>query len=77
LRDNDAMTILSIPKIVVLETVDIDVQTVRIHVHVGHEIAQHAIFNTTALTPIARKTAEYHLGHKSPPARCTNFSLFI
>ena len=39
LRDNEPVTILGIPDIVVLETVDVDVQTVRIHVHVGHEIA--------------------------------------
>jgi hypothetical protein len=71
------MTILGIPKIVVLETVDVYVQTVRIHVHVGHEIAQHTIFITTTLTPIARETAEYYLGHKSPPVYYTNFSLFI
>ena len=33
------MTILSIPDIVVLETVDVDVQTIRVHVDIGHEIA--------------------------------------
>lgn len=38
LRDNHAMKVLGIPDIVVLEPVDIDVQTVIVHVHVRHEM---------------------------------------
>ena len=38
LRGNNAMTILAIPDIVILKTIHVDIQTVRIHVHVDHEI---------------------------------------
>jgi len=33
------MTVLAIPDIVVLEAVDVGIQTVGVHVHVGHKIA--------------------------------------
>jgi hypothetical protein len=37
-RHENAMTILSIPDIVIIETVDIGLQTIRIHVHVSHKM---------------------------------------
>jgi hypothetical protein len=39
LRDDHAIPILGIPDIVVLETVDVGVETIGVHVDVGHEIA--------------------------------------
>jgi hypothetical protein len=39
LRDDKPVTILGIPEIVVLEAVDVDVETIVVHVHVSHEIA--------------------------------------
>jgi hypothetical protein len=39
LRDNDAIPILGIPEIVVLETVDVDVQAIGVDIHIGHELA--------------------------------------
>ena len=35
---NDAMQVLGIPDVVVLEPVDIDVQTIVVHVRVRHEM---------------------------------------
>jgi len=37
LRGHNAMTILAIPDIVILKAIHVDIQTVRIHVHVDHE----------------------------------------
>lgn len=37
LRGDNAMAILAIPDIVVLKAIHVDIQTVRIHVHVDHE----------------------------------------
>ena len=31
------MTILGVPNVVVLEPVDVDVEAIRVHVHVGNE----------------------------------------
>lgn len=38
LRDDNPMTILAIPDIVILKAIHVDIQTVRIQVHVDHEI---------------------------------------
>jgi hypothetical protein len=32
------MSVLSIPNVVILETVDIDIQTIGVHVHVGDKV---------------------------------------
>ena len=45
------MAVLAIPDVVVLKTVDVDVQTVGIHVHVGHEKYDAPSIFTAALTP--------------------------
>jgi len=37
LRDDNAMTILAMPDIVILKAIHVDIQTVRIHIHVDHE----------------------------------------
>ena len=37
LRGDNAMTILAIPDIVILKAIHVDIQTVRIHIHVDHE----------------------------------------
>ena len=37
-RNDHTMTILAIPDIVILKAIHVGIQTVRIHVHVNHEI---------------------------------------
>ena len=37
LLGDNAMTILAIPDIAILKVIHVDIQTVRIHVHVDHE----------------------------------------
>ena len=38
LRGNKPMAILAIPDVVVLEAIDVDVQTVGVHIHVDHKM---------------------------------------
>lgn len=43
------MTILAIPNVVILKAINIDIQTIRIHIHINHENVQSAFQDTTAL----------------------------
>jgi hypothetical protein len=71
LRDDNAMTILAIPDIVILKAIHVDIQTVRIHVHVDHEMYKAPSGFTVALTN-TKEATEYYSGHKSPQAPYTN-----
>jgi hypothetical protein len=71
LRGDNAMAILTVPDVVVLKTIHVDVQTVRVHVHVDHENVWRSFPSTAALTD-RKETAEYYSGPKSPPEHQTN-----
>ncbi len=67
------MEILSIPNVVVLEPVDVDVEAIRVHIHVGNE----ELYNIPSIslpiqTHIAMNRAVFYLGHQSPQAYYTN-----
>ena len=58
------MEILGIPNIVVLKPVDVDVQAIRVHVHVGNEESCNAPSIPLPIqTRVARNRAVFYLGH--------------
>lgn len=46
MRGHETMTVHGVPEVRVLEPVHVDVEAVRVHVHVGDENARLAIFTT-------------------------------
>lgn len=67
------MQVATVPDVVVLKPVDIDVQAIRIDVHVSNEMCK---ISSVALPFYFRRTAVFYAGLQSPQISYTNWTIF-
>ncbi len=71
-RDDHPIPIVGVPDVVVAEAVDVRLELAAVVVDVGDEGGRYCAICHPRHRSLKKRGAVFYLGHRSPPAYCTN-----